>query len=117
MWLHSDPWAEALRSVLEVRFGTLDDSDFTAEALQACEETMHNLGYTHVERWGQTYTETVDIDFVVGHMLSAISSEQIPSVERQGFADDVKAAIGAVTPSGRVVETVSVRAVIGRTHV
>jgi hypothetical protein len=116
MWrLHPDPRAEALRSVLAVRLGQLGDSDFTAEALRAAEDTMRDIGYTQVERWERIYVETIDVDFIVGHIFSATSIDQIPSAQRQQFAQEVRAAITAVAPSGRVAETVNVRAVIGRT--
>jgi ubiquinone/menaquinone biosynthesis C-methylase UbiE len=116
MWLHSDPWAKALRGALERRLGRrLGDVDFTAEALRAAEETMRDLGYTQVERWEQTDIETIEVDVVVGHILSATSSDQIPPAERQDFMQELSSAITAVAPSGRVVETVEVRAVIGHT--
>ena len=115
MWLHPDPWAQALRSVLEARLGHLSDADFTAEALRTAEDTMRDLAYAQVERWERTEVETIDAGFVVGHILSATSSDQIPPGQRQEFAQEVSSAITAVAPSGRVVETVRVRAVIGRT--
>jgi SAM-dependent methyltransferase len=114
MWLHPDTWAKALRSVLETRLGQLDDVDFTAEALSAAEAAMHDLGYTEIERWERTYVETIDPDFVVGHILSATSTDQIPSTHRPQFAREVRSAITAVAPSGTISETVSVRAIIGR---
>ncbi len=46
MWLHPDPWAKALRRVLEDRLGPLSDADFTAEALLAAEGAMKAIGYT-----------------------------------------------------------------------
>jgi len=116
MWLHPDPWAKELRRVLENRFGPLQDADFTAEALRAAEETMNALGYTQVGRWERTYVETIDVDFVVGHIFSATSVDQIPLAQRQDFAREVSSAIATVAPSGRVDEPVSVRAVIGRPH-
>ncbi|HZE05384.1 MAG TPA: methyltransferase domain-containing protein [Solirubrobacteraceae bacterium] len=115
MWLQSDPWAQELRSVLQSRLGPLSDGDFTTEALQAAEETMRDLGYTSVERWEQINAETIDVDFIVGHILSATSTDQIPPDDRTAFAEEVRAAITALEPSGRVVETVPVRAVIGHT--
>jgi SAM-dependent methyltransferase len=115
MWLHPDPWARALRSVLETRLGHLPDTDFTAEALQAAEDTMRDLGYTQIERSERSRVETIDVDFVIGHILSASSPDQIPVAQRPDFAEQVSAAITAIAPSERVVETVRVRAVIGRT--
>jgi SAM-dependent methyltransferase len=115
MWLHPDPWAKALRSVLETRLGQLGDVDFTAESLRAAEGTMNDLGYTAVERWEQSYVETIGLDFIVGHILSATGTDQIPRAQREGFAQEVDSAISAAAPSRRVVETVSVRAIIGRT--
>jgi hypothetical protein len=52
---------------------------------------------------------------VVGHIISETSSDQIPPAQRQDFAQELSSAITAVAPTGRVAETVSVRAVIGRT--
>jgi hypothetical protein len=114
MWLHPDPWARALRGTLEARLGPIGDVDFTDEAIKACETTMRDLGYTQIERWERTYEETIDTDFVIGHMLSAISSVQIPPTQRRAFADEIRTALNAIAPSGRVAETVPVRAVIGR---
>jgi SAM-dependent methyltransferase len=116
MWLHPDPWAKALRGVLETRLGQLRDVDFTAEALQAAEDAMRDLGYTEIERWEQTHVETIDVDFVVGHILSATTTDQIPASQRDEFGAEVSSAIRLVEPSGRVAETVSVRAVIGRAN-
>jgi hypothetical protein len=115
MWLHPDPWARSLRGVLEARLGPLRDRDFTEEALRVCEATMRELGYRGIERWEQRYEETIDIDFVVGHILSATSSEQIPLAQGREFEDGVRSAITAVAPSGHVVETVAVRAIIAST--
>jgi SAM-dependent methyltransferase len=113
MWLHPDPWAKALRGALEARLGPVGDADFTDEAIRACETTMRDLGYTHIERWERTYEETIDSDFVIGHMLSAISTEQIPPTQRRAFSDEIRTALEAIAPSGRVTETLPVRAVIG----
>jgi SAM-dependent methyltransferase len=114
MWLHPDPWAKEVRRVLESRLGPVGDADFTAEALRAAEEAMSSLGYAQIERWERTYVETIDVDFVVGHILSATSVDQIPPDQRQDFAREVSSAIAEVAPSLRVDESVSVRAVIGR---
>jgi ubiquinone/menaquinone biosynthesis C-methylase UbiE len=113
MWLHSDPWAKALRRVLEDRLGQLSDADFTTEALLAAEHAMNALGYTQIERWEQRYVETIDVEFIVGHILAATSSDQIPPAQRANFAQEVASAITTLAPSGRVEEPVSVRAVIG----
>lgn len=114
MWLHPDPWAKALRRILESRLGPLRNADFTVEALLAAEDTMNALSYTQIERWERSYVETIDVDFVVGHIFSATSADQIPPAQREDFARELSAAITAVAPSGRVNEPVSVRAVIGR---
>lgn len=116
MWLHPDPWAKALRAVLEARLGQLRDIDFTAEALRAADVTMRDLGYTEIEHWEQTEVETIDVDFVIGHILSATTTDQIPLAQREEFAREVRSAIRSVVPSGRVVESVSMRAVIGRAN-
>ena len=114
MWLHPEAWARALRAVLESRLGPVADVDFTADALRVAEHEMRDLGYVEVERWEYVHDDTIDAEFVAGHILSAISSDQIPPAERQDFARELSDAIAVVEPSGRVVETVAVRAVIGR---
>jgi SAM-dependent methyltransferase len=115
MWLHPDPWAKALRGLLEARLGPLGDRDFTVEALDIGEATMRDLGYREIERWEQSYKETIDIDFVVGHILSATSAEQIPLSQKREFEDEARSAITAASPSGRVRETIPVRAIIAST--
>jgi ubiquinone/menaquinone biosynthesis C-methylase UbiE len=114
MWLHANSWARAVRSVLEHRLGQLDDTDFTAEAFEAAEQAMRDLGYTKIERWERTEVETIDLDFVVGHILSATSTDQIPAEQREEFAHEVSVAIRAAAPAEKLIETVPVRAVIGR---
>jgi hypothetical protein len=116
MWLHPDRWARALRRVLENRFGQLGDTDFTTEALLAAEDTMNALGYTQIERWERSYIDTISLDFVGGHILSATSADQIPPAQRENVAQEVSSAITALAPSGHVEERVRVRAVIGHPH-
>jgi SAM-dependent methyltransferase len=113
MWLHPDPWARALRRVLENRLGPLSDTDFTTDTLLAAEDAMNARGYTQIEWWERTYAETIDLEFIIGHILSATSSDQIPPAQREDFAREVSSAITALAPSGQVDERVSVRAVIG----
>lgn len=113
MWLHPDPWARAARDVLEDWLGQLSDVDFTSEALQAAENTLHDLGYARITRWEQKHTETIDTEFVVGHLLSAISTDQIAPPQRNRFAQELSRAITRVEPSGSMLETVTTRAVIG----
>jgi SAM-dependent methyltransferase len=115
MWLHPDPWAQALRGVLEARLGPLEDHDFTVEAFAIAEATMRDLGYHDIERWEQRYEETIDIDFVVGHILSATSTEQIPLSQKREFANEVRSAITAASPSAPIREAVPVRAIIAST--
>jgi hypothetical protein len=115
MWLHPEPWARALRAALAARLGPLPSADFTAEALHACEAAMRELAHGRIDCWAHTHEETIDVEFVVGHILSATSENQIPATEREHFANEVRSAITAIAPSGRVTENVPVRAVISRT--
>jgi hypothetical protein len=77
---------------------------------------MNALGYAQIERWEGSYMETIGLDFVIGHILSATSTDQIPPAQRKDFAREVSSAITPLAPSGRVDERVSVRAVIGHPH-
>jgi len=116
MWLYPERWARALRAVLETRLGPLSDADFPTEALDGAEAAMRALGYRKVERWERLEVEMIGVDFIIGHILSAVSVEQIPPSERQDFAREVTSALTAVEPSGRLVEKVKVRAVIADTN-
>jgi hypothetical protein len=113
MWLHPAPWSEAIRRVLESWLGPLRDTDFDARALRECESAMADLKYAHVERWQHVYESTADLDFIVGHIYSALSPEQLSSDQRPTFERHLREAVAAVAPSERVTETVGVRAVIG----
>jgi SAM-dependent methyltransferase len=113
MWLHPDPWAQTLRRVLESRLGPVRSLDVAAEGLRASELTMKDLGYARIERWEHTYESTVDIDFIIGHISSALSPVQIPPEQRPDFDEQVRQEIAVIAPSGSVTETVAVRAVIG----
>jgi hypothetical protein len=114
MWLHPDPWAQTLRRVLESRLGSVRDLDVSAEGLRACELTMWDLGYTRIRRWEHTYESTIGIDFIIGHIFSALSPTQIPPEQRPDFEKQVRQEIAAIAPAGSVTETVAVRAVIGQ---
>jgi ubiquinone/menaquinone biosynthesis C-methylase UbiE len=113
MWLHPAPWSEAIRRVLESWLGPVRDADFDARALRDCESAMADLEYAHVERWEHVYESTIDVDFIVGHIYSALSPEQLSSDQRPTFERHLREEVAAVAPSQRVTETVGVRAVIG----
>ena len=110
MWLHPDPWARALRRVLEEWFGPLRDLDLAVEGTAAAERAMRELGYREIERWERAYEDEVDADFVVGHIFSALSPDQVDPSRRSEFAR----AIAAALPTGTFIESVPVRAVAGR---
>jgi hypothetical protein len=114
VWLHPDPWAQALRRVLESRLGPLRDLDVAAEGLRVCERTMRNLGYTRIERWEHSYESTVDTDFIIGHVFSALSPAQIPPAQKPDFEQQVRRELQAIAPAGSVTETVAARAVVGQ---
>jgi SAM-dependent methyltransferase len=113
MWLHEDLWAQTLRRVLESRLGQVPDLDVAAEGLRSGELTMREVGYTSIERWEHTYESVIDTDFIVGHIFSALSTEQILPNRRPDFEKQLRQEIVAIAPTGEVTETVSVRAVIG----
>jgi SAM-dependent methyltransferase len=114
MWLHPDAWALALRRRLESRVGPVRNLDVAVEGLRLCEVTMRDLGYTRVERWEHMHESRIDVDFIVGHIFSALSTAQIPLDQRPDFEREVRRDIAAISPNGYVTETVAVRAVIGQ---
>jgi SAM-dependent methyltransferase len=113
MWLHPTPWSQAIRRVLESWLGPMHDTDFDDRGLRECESAMAGLNYAHIERWEHVYESTIDLDFIVGHIYSALSPEQLSPEMRPTFERHLRQAVAAVAPSERVTETVGVRAVIG----
>lgn len=114
MWLHPDAWAKALRRALETQLGSVSELDVAVEGLRACELAMQKLGYTDIEHWQHTYESVIDIDFIVGHIYTALSPGRIPTRERPSFEERIKHEITAVAHSDHVSETVAVRVLIGR---
>jgi methyltransferase family protein len=110
MWLHRDPWARALRGVLEEWFGSLEDVDVAVEGVRAADTAMCQLGYSDVERWERAYEDEIDADFVVGHIFSALSPDQLEHSRRPDLAVQIRERL----PAGTFVELVPVRAVSGR---
>ena len=110
MWLQPNRWARALRGVLEEWFGPLRDLDIAVEGIEAAERALQELGYRDIERWERVYEDEVDADFVVGHIFSALSPDQVQPSRRSEFAH----AMANVLPTGTFSESVAVRAVVGR---
>ena len=101
IWLHPDPWAQTLRAVLESRLGPVRDLDVSAEGLRACELTMRDLGYTSIKRWEHTYESTIGIDFIIGHIFSALSPTQIAPEQRPRLREASPAGDRSNRPSGQ----------------
>jgi ubiquinone/menaquinone biosynthesis C-methylase UbiE len=88
LWLHDAEWSRALRAFLEdwlgTRLGATCGTDEASQRRYAGELTA--AGFT-VHRRSASYTNEIDVDYIVGNVYSALSDDQLPApAERPGFA-------------------------------
>jgi hypothetical protein len=67
-------------------------------------------GDSGAERWERVYEDDIDADFVVGHIFSALSPDQVRPERRADLARAIRNAL----PRGHARRAVPVRAVTGR---
>jgi hypothetical protein len=114
LWLQNSHWSVALREFLQTTFGwALQAPCGTDAASQAryCRQ-LGDAGFDVVERHID-YDDVLDLDSLVGGLLSAFPVEELPPLEqRHEFA----ARIGrALAPETRFHEHVRVSMLLGRT--
>ena len=107
MWLGHAPWQIEIRQVLEHQLGSVSGNCCTdADPLAECVNLARSLGLTvDVGTW--TTDHPVDLEWVLGHLRSAMDSGQLNSVRAQ------LAAVLAATGTG-MVEQVTTTAIVAR---
>jgi SAM-dependent methyltransferase len=114
LWLQENRWSMALREFLQTSFGwKLDATCGSDEASQASyHRQLADAGFDVVERQID-YEDELDLDSLVGGLVSAFPVEELPPPERrQEFA----ARVGrALAPEARFTEYVRVSMLLGRT--
>jgi hypothetical protein len=114
LWLQESRWSVAPREVLQTSFGwKLDATCGTDEASQArYRRQLADAGFEVVERHID-YEDVLDLDSLVGALLSAFPVEELPPPQRRReFATRV---VRALAPETRFTEYVRVSMLLGRT--
>jgi SAM-dependent methyltransferase len=114
LWLQDSRWSVALREFLQTSFGwKLDATCGTDDASQArYRRQLTDAGFEVVERHID-YEGVLDLDSLVGGLLSAFPVEELPPPERRHeFAARVASALA---PETRFTEHVRVSMLLGRT--
>jgi SAM-dependent methyltransferase len=114
LWLQDSRWSVALREFLQTSFGwKLDATCGTDDASQTrYRRQLGDAGFEVVERHID-YEDVLDLDSLVGGLLSAFPVEELPPPQRRHeFAARVARALA---PETRFTEHVRVSMLLGRT--
>lgn len=120
LWLGERDWTRALRIYLEGWFGPVTGSCGTDEAtLAERRRLLEQAGFADVTVLEHHFTEPLDVDYVLGHLYSALSPGQIPPDRREEFDAGVRAALRPYAERGMgglggLVEEVPVDVLVGR---
>lgn len=111
LWLQDNDWSRALRGSLEQWLGTpAGNACGTDEQSQArYRESLAAAGF-RVETRGVDYTDTLDLESIVGGVLSALPVDRLPA-DRQAFTERLR---DALEPHGPFTEHVHVTVLTGR---
>ena len=113
LWLGKSPWQQAVREVLEDGRGPSTQTCGSDQAaLDARAQVMTDLGLeVAVQRWQAEHS--VDVEWVLGHLGSAMSAGALSSDGPHGLGSRLRAALADVGPAA-MVEHVTTTAVLGR---
>ena len=113
LWLGSSPWQQAVREVLERGRGRSRQTCGSDDAaLDARAQVMADLGLeVTVDRWQADHA--VDVEWVLGHLGSAMSAGALSGEAPDGLGRRLRAALADVDPAA-MVEHVTTTALIGR---
>jgi SAM-dependent methyltransferase len=112
MWLGPAPWQQGTRRVLEEFFGPVTSTCGTdTAALESRVRALEELGLgVRVTTWSASYE--VDVDWVIGHLGSALPSDALRPGVPGGLADALQAQLGKY--GNVLVEEVTTTAVVAR---
>ena len=114
MWLQDSDWSRALRAFLEEWTGeSAGGSCGTDRAtLDQRVEELSGSGYEHVEVIKHSYNAGVDLDYVAGHLRSAMSESALPTDRRGEFDARLRDALQPHLNTGPLTEQIDATAVI-----
>lgn len=115
LWLQDSAWARELRRYLETWIGPLKLTCGTdRHSLAERRDLMVRLGFQAVQVHRHTARVEVEVDYVIGHLYSAMSHSQVGDVDRGRFERGLREALqphGQRTP---LVEAIDATLLIGQ---
>lgn len=113
LWLGAAPWQSRVRTVLERFFGEVSGTCGTdAAAVDRRQRVLDDLGLgVSVPSWDASYS--LDLDWVIGHLGSALPAGSLQPERADGFARALRAVLEDLDPD-ELIEEVKTTAVIGR---
>ena len=96
LWLADADWARALKRFLTHWFQTSSENlcgldDRTREERA---RLLGAAGFVHVSELRHDYEAELTVDYVIGHLYSALSERQVPADSRADFEAGIRTAIG-----------------------
>jgi SAM-dependent methyltransferase len=118
LWLGDRDWARALRAYLEDWFGPVTSTCGADErTLQERRRLLEQAGFADVEVLEDRFVEPLNVDYVLGHLYSALPPDQIAPHRRGEFEGGLRAALQPYRERGShaaLVEDVPVDVLVGR---
>lgn len=113
LWLGAAPWQSRIRTVLERSFGQASATcGSDAAAVDRRQRILDDLGLdVSVSSWDASYA--VEIDWVIGHVGSALPAGGLQRERADGLARRIHAVLDELDPD-ELIEEVRTTAVIGR---
>jgi SAM-dependent methyltransferase len=114
MWLADAPWSRALRRFLEDWTGGAVNATCGTDraTLELRERRLRGCGFEHVAVVEHAYENPIDLDYVIGHLGSAMSESAVPDSRRQAFEQRLHAALGTYLAAGELTERIDATALI-----
>jgi ubiquinone/menaquinone biosynthesis C-methylase UbiE len=114
IWLADDAWAHDLRRYLESWTGPSNSSCGTdRDTLDERRQLLARSGFRHATVFEHSYDATIDVDFIVGHLHSAMSPTQIPQADKAAFEAGLRNTLAAHATAQPMVEHVQVTMLVG----
>lgn len=115
LWLADTAWSRAVHDHLTGWFGQRVSASCGSDeaALRERRDQLTAAGFSDVAVWEHRYRSELDIDYVIGHLYSALSEDVLPAARRAEFEAGLRLAL---RPFQRepMIEDVPVTVLLGR---